>query len=546
MKQQQAVQVPNVIDDHAIAAAATATQQQPSHATRAAPPHQPHHTPSTANNDTTNSTAAAANNNNAAVAPAATASLALSYRNILKIDNLVGFDALTTLQLDNNIIGKIENIGHLVNLTLLDLSFNNITEIGNLGSLTNLTSLSLYSNQLTAVANLEALGKLQVLSLGNNLLADYASVMYLRPFKQLQVLTLAGNPLAQEADYRPFVLAHLKHIRFLDYRLIDEQAVQAAMEQFQDGLQRLQEAEAVEAAAADAAEAAARRTAVLCEAGVAQVEALRELLLAPGEGELGELWGHPALSERLAAFRETVATAIGAFVDEALEAHRVKRDEQGLFEQALGAQRSASAEASKAEVAHYADAVKKALLECDGALPLVELQSLRQANLVLYEALMDLEVSGSERNAQSISLFEAAYDELSKRSLERIAAFFTRTRELEAQFAEQLHAAVAELLDDAARHPERVDDVAEELKLLLLDKEAVNNGLAAAHEARVSRVDALEDEMRSLEMSRAAALVSAAADAEHARNRMRVNEAWNLVHVIHKEELDASADACGR
>jgi hypothetical protein len=42
--------------------------------------------------------------------------LLLSYQNILKIDNLVGFDKLVKLQLDNNIIEKIENLGHLSNL----------------------------------------------------------------------------------------------------------------------------------------------------------------------------------------------------------------------------------------------------------------------------------------------------------------------------------------------------------------------------------------------------------------------------------------------
>lgn len=76
-----------------------------------------------------------------------------SFRNILKIDNLIGLESLTKLQLDNNIIKKIENIGkgalspnssrlieyvffffprpsgHLTNLTWLDLSFNNIQTI---------------------------------------------------------------------------------------------------------------------------------------------------------------------------------------------------------------------------------------------------------------------------------------------------------------------------------------------------------------------------------------------------------------------------------
>ena len=40
----------------------------------------------------------------------------LSYQNILRIDNLVGFDSLVKLQIDNNVIEKIENLGHLTSL----------------------------------------------------------------------------------------------------------------------------------------------------------------------------------------------------------------------------------------------------------------------------------------------------------------------------------------------------------------------------------------------------------------------------------------------
>ena len=163
--------------------------------------------------------------------------LMLSYKNILKIDNLVGFERLVKLQLDNNIIERIENLGHLTSLEWLDLSFNNIASISGLETLTNLTNLSFFSNRLTEVSGLEALTKLQVLSLGNNLITDVASVMYFRPFKELQAVNFVGNPLCQESDYRPYVLAFLKHLKYLDYRLVDEHAVQLAREQYQDQLQ---------------------------------------------------------------------------------------------------------------------------------------------------------------------------------------------------------------------------------------------------------------------------------------------------------------------
>ena len=68
--------------------------------------------------------------------------LIFSFKNILKIDNLIGFERLVKLQLDNNIIEKIENLGHLSSLEWLDLSFNNISEISGLENLTSLTNLS--------------------------------------------------------------------------------------------------------------------------------------------------------------------------------------------------------------------------------------------------------------------------------------------------------------------------------------------------------------------------------------------------------------------
>jgi len=159
--------------------------------------------------------------------------LLLSYQNILKIDNLVGFDRVVKLQLDNNIIEKIEHLGHLTSLEELDLSFNNISEISGLENLSRLTTLSLFSNRVTQLGGLDTLDKLQVLSVGNNLISQLDNVMYLRSFSKLQAVNLVGNPFCQEEEYRRYVLAHLKHIKYLDYRLVDQQAVAAAKEQYQ-------------------------------------------------------------------------------------------------------------------------------------------------------------------------------------------------------------------------------------------------------------------------------------------------------------------------
>lgn len=53
---------------------------------------------------------------------------------------------------------------------------------------------------------------------GSNCIARLESVSYLVRFSNLQLLNLAGNPLAKDADYRSYVLSHLKHLSYLDYR----------------------------------------------------------------------------------------------------------------------------------------------------------------------------------------------------------------------------------------------------------------------------------------------------------------------------------------
>jgi hypothetical protein len=117
-----------------------------------------------------------------------------------------------------------------------------------LDKLTKLENLSLFNNRIDAIEGLDALtGCLQVLSLGNNRLADLEQTKVLRKFAKLHAVTLAGNPMAGKDEYRPYVLLHLRNLRFLDYRLVDEAEVVQAES---DGTlqEKLQEIRAIEAA----------------------------------------------------------------------------------------------------------------------------------------------------------------------------------------------------------------------------------------------------------------------------------------------------------
>ena len=75
-------------------------------------------------------------------------------------------------------------------------------------------------------------------------------------------------------------------------------------------------------------------------------------------------------------------------------------------------------------------------------------------------------------------------------------------------------------------------------RALLGDKDTAMGVINAAHDARVARLDAKEDELRTLEDSSNKRVIKTAVESEYQRNRTRVIEIWKLCHEKHKNELD--------
>jgi hypothetical protein len=172
-------------------------------------------------------------------------SLYLSFKKIGRIENLVGFDQLVKLCLDNNLIEDIVNLGHLKNLKWLDLSFNKIKKIQGLESLQMLEDLTLFSNKISVVEGLDSLPNLKCLSLGNNRIESLEQVTLLRKIKSLRMLTLSGNPVCNETEYKMTVLAFLDTLKYLDYALVDTAERNIAKEQYHDELLDVEEKESV-------------------------------------------------------------------------------------------------------------------------------------------------------------------------------------------------------------------------------------------------------------------------------------------------------------
>jgi hypothetical protein len=103
---------------------------------------------------------------------------------------------------------------------------------------------SLFNNKIEELNGLTSLTALNCLSIGNNNIKQLMPVVhYLRPFRNLQIINMQGNPCSKDPEYYARLIAHLRDIVYVDYRLVDPDKVQAAKEQYQDELFEILEEE---------------------------------------------------------------------------------------------------------------------------------------------------------------------------------------------------------------------------------------------------------------------------------------------------------------
>jgi len=262
--------------------------------------------------------------------------------------------------------------------------------------------------------------------------------------------------------------------------------------------------------------------------------------MVKGDGEMYKLHGLQQFADPRAQLQEQLSAAEDEHISTVLTHKSSKDAEYNDFFSAMSFAKDAAAAESKEEIRQYNDIAKKELTAVTetSEQPYAVIQYLHKQNDALFEKLMELEVSSSERYAESISAFESAYEELAKKTLEVISSFFGRLRDFEAAYNERIVVGASELLEKVAAdqgteylHPEVQD--------MLRDKDTLMGVINGAHDARVARLDAKEDEMRTLEDGACKGLVKKVVDSEYTRNRTRVMEIWNICHVVNRNELAA-------
>jgi len=453
--------------------------------------------------------------------------LICSFRNILKIDNLMGLENLVKLQLDNNVISKIQNLEHLTNLQWLDLSFNNISKIEGLDTLHKLKDLSLFNNNIETIENLGSLSQLSILSLGNNNISKIENVLYLRRFRHLRLINLAGNPICNDTEYRPYVISHVKNLKYLDYRMVSEQAVNAAKEHYQDELLEIEENETKAEMEERDALTRAEKAALMSRANLEGVTTLFDDMLKE-DPEYNTLKKVPDLLAPLADFHTKWQSATDEFVQQVLDQHEKKVGERAEWDAVVKEYTGEKDEQARHLILEFKRIKKRTFRELrdDPSNAETKTAPLRQSNLELKDKLMDLELDIVEALEQLYKDFDNNYIALVEQNKINYNTYFTQLRDLENAWFEAVTGQAMQHLEQYQAG--ELEDLESDTRTLLQDKEMLLNSIQSSHDAHTSKIDSLEDKLVTNEVKNSQDMMMKIEEWIRQQNRERINEISNL------------------
>ncbi|KAI8915048.1 hypothetical protein BC831DRAFT_488112 [Entophlyctis helioformis] len=472
--------------------------------------------------------------------------LRLDYKNILKIDNLWVYENITRLQLDNNIIEKIENINFLKNLQWLDLSFNNISQIEGLDGLSKLTDLTLYNNRISKIDSLDDLVNLQVFSIGNNNIPVMENLAYLIKFENLRVLNVAGNPFCKNPNYKYYCLAHLKRLKYLDYRLVDDESTKISHEKYIDSIISLEEEEKVAAAKKEDQRKRAELDALHGKAHILHVDVLFDTMFGE-DHDFQKLV--PIAPSIIYEMREEYRAKFDIVIKELK--HFVLRKSQDKAEEIAQVRKCISdvKGASDAQCLEKLEAFqhkKKELIkvvqnsrnakEVDEALKV-----LHEETQSLSDFLMSAEMVIVEQFEEVVKEFERNYTEMCTAINETGQTSFARLRELENEHQEKFAEAILAMYERFNKGD--MDEVDDEIRDIMTDKDVLMNAINASHDFRLGKLDHQEDALVSGVVHDQEQVIKKIHDDEIRRNRDRISEIIAFLDKCNQEIDNAEENA---
>lgn len=470
-------------------------------------------------------------------------SLILSFKQIGRIENLVGFENLTKLCLDNNSIEEIVALESLVNLKWLDLSFNKIRKIKGLETLTELVDVTFFSNKLTSIDGLEQCKKIECLSIGNNRIGNVDQLIKLRDMPSLKMLTVAGNPVMSDMENRTITLAYLERLEYLDYALVEVQERHAAKEAYHDELLDVEEKESLLNEKLSRDKANDEYKAYLDKAGCLFAYIIFDEML-DDDTDLDKLKHLPGVKDTIETFRTNFKAASEEYLKGALEKNEVRNREIAHFDKTVKGIRAGDDAESTTLIDAFTKSNKEVVVlltgdpsvnnvvgaEAKTSDPYSPQEATKMVNVLLEELegvvdeLMSRELRQVEKFESVVDEFDNRLTDLKNQAIEGQQSFFRAVEAMEDEFSKSLGALVTDLMERLAREEIAEDFLDDEAMSLLMDKETCLGVVGLSHDVHIGRILKMEDSARNGETKRYQNTVQGAMNDERTRNRNRVLE----------------------
>ncbi|XP_065160328.1 dynein regulatory complex subunit 3-like [Atheta coriaria] len=472
----------------------------------------------------------------------------LEFMNILRIDHLWVLPALTELTLSNNIIEKIEALGTLVNLRHLDISFNKISKIENLDELVKLEVFNLFSNRITTLENMDNMKELMIFSIGCNNITDRKNVLYLRRFKKLKSVNMAGNPVTEEEDFRVYIATFLPQILYYEYKLIDSTERIGGEGVYLSQIKEVEAAESVtrereERLEAEAIEAELHSESFVEFLGTSHL--FNQMFESDVDGRVFAKINDEA-QEYYNEFRSIFMSLATQIFESGQEQYKLRKEEVGEFTAVTEGAKYDNQQESIKLMEEFKDQkagmykqvdddkklyINKKLTYQDYHLNVAKYKKIYEDKVkATWKILMSLEVILYEQMEELNQVFEQSLTEMINNFIEMAQGTFALMRSAEGTYTEQIGEMLMRLYTSLNISPD-ITIIPPEAEAYFEDREVLSNAIVASHDAHLLAIDNREDRLMRRARLWLSNLVNDLQKNEITRNRAKVLEITHYLDI---------------
>ncbi|KAJ1503426.1 Dynein regulatory complex subunit 3 [Coelomomyces lativittatus] len=343
---------------------------------------------------------------------------------------------------------------------------------------------------------MDALINLNVLSIGNNCINEIQQISYLSRFESLRLLNASGNPICREPEYKNFVLSRLKNIKYLDYRLIDQAAINTAREIYIDDIIAIEEEQKIISKQIEEKEKQLKEQEKYTSAYLPGIDQFFDQLFSlDGDYQKLLLFAKDILIELQKQFQEKIHPVLMECMNEVFKQQALRQEEWEQYQSCV----HQSIEQNDKEGQRQLKVFQKQKKQQLKLISTSRTQSAIEENVKIMksmirdfsDSLMSMELILVEQFEDLNKEFERNYTDLCNSIKEQVTSWFVKCRELETENHEKINDAVLAAFDKQSKSD--MEDLDDMLRDLLRDKDGVVNHITGSHEFRISKIDAQEE-----------------------------------------------------